>query len=376
MKKYFKYFAIGIAMVIIAFLFIVFFNEREKPVKIGLMVTLTGIYPDLGREIRDGALLATEIINEKGGVNGRPIKLIIKDNQYDIDIAKMNYQELYKENVIAVIGPATSTTAKNMLPLINEKKLVTIAPTPTSSELAGLDDYMIRLRPTNKEDAEVLANYIKKNLKIDRIAIIYDIINPAYTHDFINNFRTHFKKELNILSYPFDEKRENIKEFSRKILNNSPNAVLLLVDVYNASLFIQHLKIAKPDLIILATIWSKSPKLIEQSGKWIEGLITVDVVVCEENMENNEDKSAVKKRYYDKFGKDMSFAAINGYDSVLIIKKAVENGATRENIKETILKINRFEGLQGEIVFDEFGDIQKKPSIIKVENGRFKRVIQ
>ncbi|MEJ5226302.1 hypothetical protein [Thermodesulfovibrio sp.] len=65
MKRSFKYFLI--ALTIASVLLILFHFTRQNQIKIGLAVTLTGVYPDLGREIRDGALLAVELINENGG---------------------------------------------------------------------------------------------------------------------------------------------------------------------------------------------------------------------------------------------------------------------------------------------------------------------
>lgn len=368
MKK-FLYFLIF--LILLSSIFFIFSQTKKEPIKIGLMVTLTGIYLDLGREIRDGALLAMEMINEKGGVNGKPLKLIIKDNKYNIELAEKNYEELYKENVVAVIGPATSTMAKNLLPIINEKKLLSISPTATSTELAGLDDYMIRIRPTNKDEAEVLADYIKKNLKIKRIAIIYDEINIVYTKDFIDNFKPHFKKDISFLTYSF-HREQDIRSLSRKVINQSPDAVLLILDVYDASLFIQNLKVLKPDILILTATWAKTPKLIEYAGKWSEGILTTDIIDDTTEGELNY----VNKRFIEKFGKTMNFPAINGFDSVMIIKKALENGATRDNLKETILRIKRFEGIQGEIVFNEFGDRQVKPFILKVKKGKYERVKQ
>lgn len=371
MKRSFKYFLIAITIAVL--LLLLFHFTSQNQIKIGLAVTLTGVYPDLGREIRDGALLAIELINENGGINGKKVRLIIKDNKYNSEIAKMNYEKLLKEGVVAVIGPATSTTAKNILPLLNEKKLLSIAPTPTSTELAGLDDYLLRLRPTNKEEAETLADYIRKNPKIKKIAIVYDVINPTYTEDFIKNFRSHFDKNLNIHLQPFDEKKRNIKYYSKEIINQSNDAVILLIDVYNAALFIQCIKSLKPDILIFTTIWAKSPRLIEYGGKYAEGVLTVDIIeCCKEDRANAE----IRKRFFEKYGRPMSYASINGFDAVMIIKKAIENGATQKNIKETILKIKKFEGLQGEIIFDEFGDRKIKPFILRVENNEYRRVAQ
>lgn len=368
MKKYlFVFFIVLIAPVILSFLL----HGNKEPIKIGLMVTLTGVYPDLGREIRDGAMLAVNMINEEGGINGRKIKLIIKDNRYNLNIAQSNYEELYKEGVIAVIGPATSTMAKNLLPTINKLKLLTIAPTPTSTKLAGLDDYMIRLRPTNREEAQTLASYVLEKLKLNSVAVVYDIINPEYTEDFIENFKANLPKGFRFYTYPFDEKKGNIKELSQKILNNSPQAALILVDVYNASLFIQNLKKLNKDIIILTSIWAKSPKLIEHCGKWAEGIFVVDIT---ENSFKGKLGEKVERKFFETYGRPMSFASINGYDSVLILKRAIEEGANRENIKDVILRIEKFEGLQGEIIFDKFGDRRVKPFVLQIEKGKYKRV--
>lgn len=180
-------------------------------------------------------------------------------------------------------------------------------------------------------------------------------------------------KNLNIHLHPFDEKKRNIKYYSKEIINQSNDAVILLIDVYNAALFIQCIKSLKPDILIFTTIWAKSPRLIEYGGKYAEGVLTVDIIeYCKEDRANAE----IRKRFFEKYGRPMSYASINGFDAVMIIKKAIENGATQKNIKETILKIKKFEGLQGEIIFDEFGDRKIKPFILRVENNEYRRVAQ
>ncbi len=363
-----------LVLVIIAWYFLSSLKDSEKirkPVKLGLAVTLTGKYPDLGREIRDGALLAVQMINEEGGINGIPLKLIIKDNKFNPERTKLNLEELFKENVIAVIGPATSTTAKNILPFINERKILVIAPTPTSTELAGLDDYMIRLRPTNKEDAEALAKYVYKNMNLKRIAIVYDIDNPLYTKDFADNFVNYFGKNVDFYLFPFKEGDINIRVLSKKILSYSPDAVLLITDVYNTALIAQNLRILKPDIFLLSSPWAKFQRLIENGGKRIEGFLTVDTF---DEEYGGEMYLRFKKRFIERFGYKPEIAAITGFESVMIIKKAIENGATRQNMKDAIIRAGRFEGLQGEIIINKFGDRQIKPFVVKVENGDFKRV--
>jgi len=369
MKKKILYISVGL-IVILSILWLTFSQKRQS-IKIGLSVTLTGLYPDLGREIRDGALLAIQMINEEGGVKGKPLKLIIKDNKYNIEQAKKNYEELVKEGVIAIIGPATSTTAKALLPLINEKRVLSIAPTPSSTELAGLDDYMIRLRTTNKDDAEVLAKHLTKKIKSKKIVIVYDVLNTVYAVDFAQNFMQHFGKDVKFFLIPFKEGESDIKELSKKILSYSPDAVLLITEVYNTALTIQNLGILKPDLILISSPWSKFQRLIENGGRRIEGLLSCDSFDVDYK---GEVYQKFKKRFIDRFGYEPEMGAILSFESVMIIKQAVERGATRENIKELIIKTGKFQGLQGEIVIDKFGDRVIKPFVVKVENGKWVKV--
>jgi len=369
MNKKILYISVGL-IVILSILWLTF-SQKRQPIKIGLSVTLTGLYPDLGREIRDGALLAIQMINEEGGVKGKPLKLIIKDNKYNIEQAKKNYEELVKEGVIAVLGPATSTTAKALLPLINEKRVLSIAPTPSSTELAGLDDYMIRLRTTNKDDAEVLAKHLTKKIKSKKIVIVYDVLNTVYAVDFAQNFMQHFGKDVKFFLIPFQEGESDIKELSKKILSYSPDAVLLITEVYNTALTIQNLGILKPDLILISSPWSKFQRLIENGGRRIEGLLSCDSFDVDYK---GEVYQKFKKRFIDRFGYEPEMGAILSFESVMIIKQAVERGATRENIKELIIKTGKFQGLQGEIVIDKFGDRVIKPFVVKVENGKWVKV--
>jgi len=369
MKKKILYISVGL-IVILSILWLTFSQKRQS-IKIGLSVTLTGLYPNLGREIRDGALLAIQMINEEGGVKGKPLKLIIKDNKYNIEQAKKNYEELVKEGVIAVLGPATSTTAKALLPLINEKRVLSIAPTPSSTELAGLDDYLIRLRPTSKQDAEVLAKYLTEKIKPQKIVIVYDVLNPVYTIEFTKNFMQNFAKDVKFNLIPFQEGESDIKELSKKILSYSPDAVLLITEVYNTALTIQNLGILKPDLILISSPWSKFQRLIENGGRRIEGLLSCDSFDVDYK---GEVYQKFKKRFIDRFGYEPEMGAILSFESVMIIKQAVERGATRENIKELIIKTGKFQGLQGEIVIDKFGDRVIKPFVVKVENGKWVKV--
>jgi branched-chain amino acid transport system substrate-binding protein len=95
----------------------VFFAEisdaaDKNAYKIGFVGGLTGKSSDLGIQGRNSVMLAVEEINSQGGINGRPLQLITKDDKQDPQTALKVDRELIDEGVITIIGHMTSTMSE------------------------------------------------------------------------------------------------------------------------------------------------------------------------------------------------------------------------------------------------------------------------
>lgn len=104
----------------------------SSPILIGFSGQLTGKIADIGVPARNGVQLAVETINAAGGINGRKLKLIIKDDGNTPEQAIRVDQELINAGVIAVIGHFTSTQTMAALPLFNKNKVVLLSPTTST----------------------------------------------------------------------------------------------------------------------------------------------------------------------------------------------------------------------------------------------------
>lgn len=71
---------------------------------LGIVLPLSGPYAAMARDMKNGAMLATEEINQSGGVLGAPAQLILKDSQLKADIALRRIKEMVEENKLIVIG--------------------------------------------------------------------------------------------------------------------------------------------------------------------------------------------------------------------------------------------------------------------------------
>lgn len=111
-----------------------------EPIRIGFLGNISGRGADLGIAGRDGVQLAIERINQQGGLDGRRIELLVKDDLQDAETAKKMVEELAAQGVTAIIGPMTSVIGTVVAPLVSRLKIPMVSPTVTTEELTGRDE--------------------------------------------------------------------------------------------------------------------------------------------------------------------------------------------------------------------------------------------
>src|SRR5579883_1008502 len=114
----------------------------DKTVTVGINLPFTGADADSAERIKDGALLAIEDANAKGGVAGYKIEVMLLDDgtatagQYDPAQAATNARKMVADpSVVAAIGPEMSGSGKAMSPILSEGDLATITPASTNPDI-------------------------------------------------------------------------------------------------------------------------------------------------------------------------------------------------------------------------------------------------
>ncbi len=143
----------------------------RRPIELGLVLTLadSGVAPMLR-----GARLAVAEINAGGGVRGRPLSLVVRDDFGDPDSAIRVAGDLYRSNVVAVIGSAYSGPTLAAAPVYNNARrpVVQISPSASVPELSNAGDYSFRTCPTDLEYGAALARWAHDRLGLSRAAVL------------------------------------------------------------------------------------------------------------------------------------------------------------------------------------------------------------
>ena len=340
--------------------------------KIGFVGGLTGKSSDLGIQGRNGVTLAVEEINRQGGINGRPLQLITKDDRQDRETALKVDRELIDEGVVAIIGHMTSAMSEIALPLINEQKIPMISPTTSTNKLTGIDDYFLRVMNPNIQLTNLKADYAFRNLKLRRIATVYDLSNRAYSEDYAANFKSAFERlgGTVISTDSFSAGPDvSFKNLAQKIIKTRPDGLLIIAGAVDTAMLCQHVRMAGSKIPLLVSGWAQTPDLLRHGGPAVEGVVATQYI--------DHDSIAkpfveFRERYRARFGDvEPTFAVVMGYEAVMVVKDALSKNPDPKQLKETILKQKTFNGLQGVFEIDPYGDAKRRAYIVTVRTNRF-----
>jgi branched-chain amino acid transport system substrate-binding protein len=161
--------AVGLAvgLVVLVFLFPQAAGAQKKPILVGFPMFLTGGGALFGQPAKVGAEMYVKEVNEKGGVLGRPIELLVRDCKATPDEATRVARELIaKENVQFLVGGLTAAQGLALSEVAKTEKIVYIAPISKSTamtEPGKLHPYVFRAAANTNTEGRSAAVFMAKN---------------------------------------------------------------------------------------------------------------------------------------------------------------------------------------------------------------------
>ncbi len=346
-------------------------KQIEPPLKIGFVGPLSGKFSDLGVGARNGITLALEEINKTRGIKGRRLDLTTRDDHNNSEIAKQVAKELIDLGAVAIIGPMTSEIARALIPIINEKKVVTISPTVSSDEFTGKDDYFFRVMAPNIDEAKALAQCARETLGLSSLSIVFDLANEGYARGFALNFKAIFEGLGGIVPniLPFSSfHKPSFMDLAEGCLVPGTEGVLLVASAIDSALLCQHLKALNPRITILSSGWGMTEEFLNKGGKAVEGTLFSQIFYP-----GIKESSFLRfsKDFKARFGIQPNFAAVHAYEAVILFKEAMKEASKPSELKESLSKETRLSGPLGGFTIDRFGDAKRNRCLIIVKEGRF-----
>ncbi|MFT5700332.1 MAG: branched-chain amino acid transport system substrate-binding protein [Desulforhopalus sp.] len=206
-----------------------------SPLVLGQSCALSGPAQNLGIEMRAGLLAAFAEVNERGGIHGREVILLSRDDGYEPDKAVKNTKGLiYDDQVFALIGAVGTPTSKAVEPIVSEARIPFFGPFTGAEFLREpFGKYVINVRASYFQEMERLASYLVDEKKIRRIACFYQ--NDSYGFAGLKGIEIALKKRSMSLVSKGSYERNTVAVMGgmRDIYKARPEAVIL-VGAYSA----------------------------------------------------------------------------------------------------------------------------------------------
>lgn len=344
---------------------------EPEPIRIGFLGGLSGRFADFGTSGRNGVALAIEEQNAAGGIAGRRIELIVRDDRQDPDVARQAVSDLLNLKVRAIVGPMLSTIAVAVVPRTNDARVALISPTVTTTMLSGHDDYFFRITGTTANYARGTARFHLERFHTRSAALALDLANRDYSESWAAEYQKEFEAKGGkvLATVPFDSRgfRQNHSDIARALLRGNPDTIVFVCSSLDAALLAQIVRRLNRKVLLTSSGYAGTDRLIELGGLAVEGMLTE---LYADRFSSDPAYLRFREKFVGRYGNEPGFTGTTGYDAATAVFEALRRDPSGD-IKVTLDRMRGFRGVQGEIVFDQYGDAIREPYFAVIRSGSF-----
>ncbi|MGE7416037.1 ABC transporter substrate-binding protein [Methylobacterium tarhaniae] len=355
------------------------FARAADPIKVGLIIPLSGGAGRQGQDVTHAVQGMAALINESGGVLGRPIEILVRDDESTpaIGVAKAN--ELAAAGVAVVLEGWNSPVTLAMQSVLARAGILDITMISKADAIlaSASNPLAIRLNSANVQDAAIIAQYLGSKTKKARIVFVTE--NDAYGNGAQQGIEAEFKKaNLNYtiaqtLKFPFPQTDFRVEITS--IRDAKPDYVISINANEGAGLpaFLQQYAQGNVGAPVICTVGTVGPSVIETTGKAANGLHSADIYFPEtepfaSNPENKRFVAQMQKQFKTEPDKFMALGAA----SLQVWAKAVAKAGTLE--RKAVAGAIRGQEIPGTIFgtvrFEPNGQMQHRHFVFTVKDGK------
>jgi len=340
------------------------------PIKIGVVNMLTGPLAEGGRFTVNGLQLAQEDINRSGGVLGRPIELLTEDNASTNPGTVLAFSKLFTvPGIAAIVGPIASTQVQAASPAIAKAGIPTMIGGTDPSLTRVNNRWVFRARPNDLYSSKVIADFGVNTLKLKKWAIVH--ATDAFGQGGAKAL-TEALQALGVNPILDQGYSSGTQDFAPIVLavRKSGAEVLGTYMTYPADQAIFAKQLRQLGVNIQ---WVGSPTTVTVTARNLAGeALHGTYAVVDFNADANDMTRAFTKQYTERFGIAPDNFASWSYDALHILALAINNAKSTEPeaVRNAILAIKGYKGLEGTYEFDRNGDGLHGYSVVRNEGGK------
>lgn len=339
--------------------------------KIGVNLELTGSVAAYGNAEKNGINLAVEQINKDGGVDGKKIEVITKDNKSENAEASTAATNLaVQSQVNAMIGPATSGAVAAASLNAQKTGVPLLTPSGTQDDLTidkdGVKKYIFRTTFQDSFQGQVLAQYAYQNLNAKKVVLYYDN-SSDYAKGIAEEFQRVYPGEI-VTVATFASGDKDFQSALTKFKDLDYDAIVMPGYYTETGIITKQARDMGIEVPILGPDGFNDDSFGDLAGVanthdvyYVSGYSTKTAL--------SDKATQFIEAYKKKYGSEPNMFAALAYDSVYMIAEAAKGAKTSIDIADNLAKLSQFDGVTGTMTIDKDHNPIKTALMVKMENG-------
>lgn len=357
----------------------------EKEIRLGMSGPFSGNLQSLGEEFLLGANLYFKYINEQGGVYGRNIRVINKDDKYEPRIAIENVEDLVnKYRVFALFGVIGTPISKVILPIATEQRIPYLAPLSGADFLRETPRNELILNARTSYDKEIhrLLEYFIDVQKKTKFAVFYQ--NDSYGRSGLGAVKEILKKrDMNLVAEgSYKRNTLSVGHALYEIKSKNPEVVLLISATKPAAEFIKRARLDNhsKDFTYGTISFLGSQMLVKALNYQGENVIFSQVVASPWDSKTEQVK--LYRNLMNRFNpkQEYSYVSLEGYFAarmtVELFKRVGKDFTKEDYIKQMKLLYEEMERTKKKNEYDKICGCLNNVYLSEFKEGTFRTVYE
>jgi branched-chain amino acid transport system substrate-binding protein len=319
-------------------------------------------------EILRGVAQAQTAVNQAGGINGVPLKVVIANDDNDPETAKQVANAFVQNaDILGVVGHYASDVTLAAGSVYNGAGLVSISPISSTVKLSGLGRYVFRTVPSDYVAARALADYALKTVQPKTIAVFFNS-QSSYSQSLKGEFVTAISLAGGQVSNEFDLSRPDFDAATavNQALQSGAKGMMLAANSGTLDKALQVVQVNQKRTILFGGDDVYAPKTLAVAGQAAEGM----VVAVPWHIEANPGSPFVQASRQ-LWGADVNWRTAIAYDATQAFITALRQNPTRQGVQQ-VLADTTFSapGAAQPVRFLPSGDRNTGIQLVKVAPGK------
>jgi branched-chain amino acid transport system substrate-binding protein len=303
--------------------------QQQEPVRIGAITSMTGALALTGQAQREGYLLAVKVVNEKGGVKGRPIQLFLEDDASNPDTAVTKANLLLSTHKVkALLGPSALASTVAVGSVTARSGFPQIATSGIGLPVERERKCIYHMMPPQGVNAAGLLAYATEAMKAKRVAVLHDSGFGQAVMNALKDLAPKYGVTF-VAVEKYDLTATDMSAQTAKVKAANPDLVFA---ISASPTPFRNLKQLRVNATVITPIAAAVYETVKAMGDSAEGVIFAEYLVAEDPRPNEKEFVERFRAEYGKLPKNFEAAA---WESVRLITKVLNEvgaDATDEKI--------------------------------------------